>query len=475
MKSLLARLEIPRLSLRSACFLVTLIAGVIPMSVFALWPYSRALELEHGEVRQRHLLIAHNLGAALDRYQRDVAATFDHVINELQSGRIEASFAAILENLKFKHICLVDPKTGRVVSAAGLRPELLPVRLPPKLLVDLMSKSTTEKVSFSDVRIHVSGKPVIFVSRRIGDKLGIGAIETGYFKELSKSIMFGVNAHAAIVDHTGKVLAHPNPDWVAQAKNISNVSAVQDMMKGGTGVSIFYSPAFKEDMIAGFATVPYSGWGVMIPQPIAELRRKADSVRGYGLFVLVVGSLVAVMLAWLVSLPVVLPIQRLSRAVSDLGANGASPEPLVTSRLTPIEVDGLVTVFNDVREHLHIQQARTTERTAQLEEEIATRQQIEERIRHMALHDDLTGLPNRRMMTKRLAAALAMPASERKFALLSIDMNDFKAINDTLGHAAGDELLRQVAIRLQSCLRHGDFAARLGGDEFVAQSRVGGV
>jgi diguanylate cyclase (GGDEF)-like protein len=89
------------------------------------------------------------------------------------------------------------------------------------------------------------------------------------------------------------------------------------------------------------------------------------------------------------------------------------------------------------------------------------------RTRHQALTDDLTDLPNRRMFRQRLDATLASAGSGEGVALLVIDLNQFKELNDTLGHDAGDALLRQIGPRLKTGLRPSDTVARLGGDEFA--------
>ena len=92
----------------------------------------------------------------------------------------------------------------------------------------------------------------------------------------------------------------------------------------------------------------------------------------------------------------------------------------------------------------------------------------EEKIRHLAFYDSLTQLPNRQLLLNRLQQALAASIrSGREGALLFIDLDNFKALNDTLGHSMGDLLLQQVAQRLNTCIREGDTVARLGGDEFV--------
>src|SRR5271169_181120 len=100
--------------------------------------------------------------------------------------------------------------------------------------------------------------------------------------------------------------------------------------------------------------------------------------------------------------------------------------------------------------------------------DITLHKESEQEIKHLAFFDPLTGLPNRRLLLDRLQQALASSRrSGRLGAFLFIDLDNFKIINDTLGHNIGDLLLQQVAQRLETCVREGDTVARLGGDEFV--------
>jgi diguanylate cyclase (GGDEF)-like protein len=100
-------------------------------------------------------------------------------------------------------------------------------------------------------------------------------------------------------------------------------------------------------------------------------------------------------------------------------------------------------------------------------EDITGRRRTEERISFMARHDSLTSLPNRSFFLERLEQATALSSRGEIFAVHCLDLDHFKAVNDTLGHAVGDQLLQSVAQRLRGCLRDCDTIARLGGDEFA--------
>src|SRR5712672_2969999 len=120
------------------------------------------------------------------------------------------------------------------------------------------------------------------------------------------------------------------------------------------------------------------------------------------------------------------------------------------------------------RDHwILVNEHRTAEGTAVLYTDISELKRREREIRHLAYHDVLTNLPNRMLFHERIEEALTR-ARERNTtaALMCLDLDNFKYVNDTLGHSAGDDLLKCVSTRLRSCLRDSDTIARLGGDEF---------
>jgi diguanylate cyclase (GGDEF)-like protein/PAS domain S-box-containing protein len=130
--------------------------------------------------------------------------------------------------------------------------------------------------------------------------------------------------------------------------------------------------------------------------------------------------------------------------------------------------EGLVRSRDELEQLVSERTAELQAANRKLESEIGERVQAENLARHLADHDILTGLPNRRILEDRLTQALALSQRNRKqTAVMFVDLDRFKHINDSLGHAVGDALLKEVAGRLSGQLRDGDTICRIGGDEFV--------
>lgn len=134
---------------------------------------------------------------------------------------------------------------------------------------------------------------------------------------------------------------------------------------------------------------------------------------------------------------------------------------------TPVQADGKQAWLDTNKIPLHDSEGHVVGILGSYED-ITERQMQEEKIRYQAMHDLLTGLPNRTLFNEQLALCLAQAQqSEGMLAIMFLDLDRFKTINDTLGHAVGDRLLQEVTQRLTSCLRQTDMVARWGGDEFT--------
>ncbi|MFV2059890.1 MAG: putative bifunctional diguanylate cyclase/phosphodiesterase [Gammaproteobacteria bacterium] len=177
---------------------------------------------------------------------------------------------------------------------------------------------------------------------------------------------------------------------------------------------------------------------------LATLKGSMNSISYYlwALTIFVIGFIIAIIIFLYRSL--LKPIEKLSLNLK-LEAQGMSTETLQNVNTT--EMKNFVSAFNEMQYQVHSRQAA---------------------LEHMAMHDALTELPNRALLTDRLDhAILNAKRNNSALSLLILDLDRFKEINDTLGHAAGDILLCSVAERLTKCLRDTDTVARLGGDEFA--------
>lgn len=188
-----------------------------------------------------------------------------------------------------------------------------------------------------------------------------------------------------------------------------------------------------------------------LAQPLAAVLDQADKL-GTVILQLVTGLCVAcVLLAALVARAVTRPINSMSAAVQRF-AYEHQAATLASDRQDEIGV--LARSFNQMQDEIR--------------QQLTALQNSREELEHLARHDPLTGLPNRRAFQERLDHALARAQrSGERFALLFIDVDNFKNINDRWGHEGGDAVLKIVAMRLDSTTRKADAVARMGGDEFV--------
>ena len=371
---------------------------------------------------------------------------------------------------------------GRLRAVAGYQGESS--KLPERLFEEetcFVNTRKTGKWALSGIkRGPLSGRPTLVMSEAVhgedGRMVGVllGELRIDLIEELRRKIQFGERGHSAIVDKFGRVIAHPNTQWMEEMHDLSGQDVVQKMMRGETGVTEFYSPFIKQQMVAGYAAVPEIGWGIMVPQPKPEIERQVH-VLLYALFGwALLGLLLAVGLAVWFARWITRPIQRLVQATNDLTANDFQGDIPIVSENSPSELRQLSLATHNLVTRFQTARAKVDElnRTLQSGIEKATAQlrETNRQLEAMTRRDHLTTIANRRYFEDMLAKSLGRRRSDvMPFCLILIDVDNFKEINDHHGHAAGDAVLVQLATLLQGAMRPNDLVARYGGDEFVAQ------
>ena len=573
--------------------------------LLAYWVQQTAVTKEIAAVEEKHLIIAGSLSRAFERYANDTKAVFAHASANFEMLGKLRNVDLLLNSMGISELCSVSA-SGRISGVLDPNGRCA-FDLDEDKIRRLRKKTNDDpgKVSISKLR-RVNDRPAFYLAHTIsGDGMVVGTLETNYLIEQQKSIAFGERGHSMVVDAVGRVVAHPNAEWEASSKDASQLSVVQKMMRGETGVSSFYSPPMQADMIAGHTVVPGVGWGVMVPQPLSELLDQAGDVRGAAFLIAATGLALAAFLGWLAARFLASPIEAVSHTATAIarGNDRARVTNIPTHTAREVKelaksfnqmVDRLSTTHTDLQRHRDNLEQLVHERTAELEREVKVREHAEEvlqlqkenldvtlasigdgvitsdsanninylnpvaekltgwsldeargrtlhgvlslidlhssepielrpsdgitsnqifdgsllrrdessmdvqitvakikdvegavtglvivvrdvtetrklsqRLSYEASHDALTGLFNRRAFESRVSDAIRDASDgDCVYSLCYIDLDQFKIVNDTCGHAAGDELLRAVTGLIKQRMRKSDVLARLGGDEF---------
>ena len=340
--------------LRVLLLAMSFLIAVVPIGLFWVWPHSQALQGELDGVRDRHAVLADKVGIALERYHRDATATFAMLAMNLERGQEPAGSAALLRNLHFRHLCIVDKVSGRIRSFLARDPTDAPSRdvIPPDRLAQLRALARPDAPVMSGVVSTIDGRPMLAIVQDFGDTLAYAALDTEYLVALGRSITFGKLGHAVIVDGAGRVLAHPLASWTQEMRDLSKLPIVQRMQQGERGIATFFSPAFQADMIAAYTPVAGTGWGVMVPQPLAELHAQADKVRRSILIVLVGGLGIALLFAAITSLLVLAPVRAVIAAARQRAAGDTAARANDRAGRVLREGAELVQAFNVMADRL---------------------------------------------------------------------------------------------------------------------------
>lgn len=447
------------LSFRYLLLIAMTLVSLIPICILALWTSHNVLDNEYQTVHDKHLLLAKNLSQALDRYSVDALSIFTHATDSVTRQHISANFVTLLQDIDVESIGEYDAQGQLVNVLFG------PEKLQPQSLThgkNVFDLSAVSMATFTDVHKMGVQKPTLYMIRKDSQqRIWLAVMNPEFITLLQSAVKFGKEGHAAIVDRQGNVLAHPNKQWQTSSKSLAQVSIVQQMMAGNTGVMEFYSPAVKQDMIAAYTVVPATGWGVMIPQPLEELFARAQSEVDSIMLIAFLSFCACLLLSWWVTGLITRPIAVLTAQVCDLTQQQTQLGQYPKQKF---ETKEFVTLFERFHQ-MSMQVLKSQKDLAQrVKDKTLDLAKAQAEALYLANHDQVTGLANRMSIRNTIEQRID---EKQPFSLLFIDLDGFKNINDTYGHGVGDSLLRNIGQQVSVNTEYNDIFARYGGDEFV--------
>ena len=339
------------MKLRYLLLVIFSLVTAVPLLLFWVWPHAQSMTNELEDVRERHLLIAETLGIALRNYHQEVTATFRLIrSNLIQQGRVERA-EDLLQDLRFRNICVFNVDSRRLTLRLDSFDNRCAESLDESELATFRDLAAQSRDAISPVTAGPAGEPTLYVAALRDGHLAVGALYTDFFVDLAAAIAFGRNGYAIIVDQTGQVLAHPRADWQRARRSLAELQPVQQIREGRAGVVTFDSPALQVEVIAGYTPVTGIGWGVMVVQPVEELRDRATRVADSALIVVIIGMLAAALIGYLVAHYMTRPLRAVSQAVRRMAAGKTEARTQVsTGILVPEELRDLQTAFNAMAE-----------------------------------------------------------------------------------------------------------------------------
>jgi len=269
--------------------------------------------------------------------------------------------------------------------------------------------------------------------------------DSGYLYTHFTRIDLGEGAVLIVADADSHIVYHPDTQMIGATLNSSLRRMLQDSHGNFTTVM-----DGEEEMLVNYSRLDKWNWSVITLIPVSTLAARASPIGSVVFLALLTAFTIVGVTAVVVSYTIVAPLRHLTQRFQlyQSGTPGWQVPLVVRGQDEIAELSRWFNLFS---------------------ESLLARQRVEEQLRHQATHDVLTGLPNRAYFSEQLDLTLANIQVDRppNSAVLFLDLDRFKIVNDSLGHAAGDFVLTITAQRLKNAVRAVDTLARLGGDEFA--------
>jgi signal transduction histidine kinase len=349
------------ISIRRTVFLICLLLVMGPLALFWAWPHSQLLEQEITAARERNQLVARTLAWSVERYHQDLLGAFNEAADGLIATDPKLPDRLAPRSLKMRHIVVADRQTGAIVTGVeGTQPA--PARpVDPDLLARLRAAAADGAQSTVGIFDDTNVAPLLHLVRASGANLIIATVDAGDLAGLVGAIQFGVDGQAMVVDQRGHPLALPGRPWQRKSLDQGDGDIAKRMLAGEAGVGELLPPAFEAGMIAGFAPVRGAGWGVIVLQPIAELRAAADHITRSVLAIFAAGLLIAALIAIRAGAIITAPLHRLNAGARRMAAGDLDARVENEGRGTPRELATLTQSFNDMAEKLSKLHQRSTD------------------------------------------------------------------------------------------------------------------
>ena len=320
---------------------------MIPVVVLAIWMEYAAFNKEMREVDQKHRLFAEQMSFQLARYANRVKSYFQAARRlPLHVDRLQGQ----MSELHIKCFLRFDPAAVQIRDYQCISDGFdYNARVLARNAADMLATSAapTAEPLFSGVISGPNDLPAMYIYALDADgQLSAALFSTAFIIDTQSSLNFGTSGHAAIVDQNGRALAHPRAEVTLIRKDLSALAPIKQVLTGENGLTQFFSPVKKQQMVSAFVTVPIVGWGVMVNQAVSELEERAAADHVIVLVVVIAGVLFAAAAGWIFSdymaraiLPVVAAAKR-----NAAGEFGAQIPP--TGLILPNELVELRRTFN---------------------------------------------------------------------------------------------------------------------------------